>query len=119
MHLEEIVLLFGLSVLYFCFKLSIRIMANNLFTKYVWMLSAIYHAGKISYSDLNKKYVEKFKEKLPLRTFHNHKDAIEELFSVKIKCDRKNGFRYYIAGIENIKNGELGKLIQELLQEKN
>lgn len=110
---------FGLSVLYICIKLNLRVMANNLFTKYVWMLSTMYHAGKVSYSDLNRKYVEKFKEKLPLRTFHNHKDAIEELFGVKIKCDRKNGFKYYIAGIENIKNGELGKLIQELLQEKN
>jgi len=93
-------------------------MANNLFTKYVWMLSTMYHSGKVSYSDLNKKYVEKFKEKLPLRTFHNHKNAIEELFDVKIKCDRKNGFKYYVAGIENMQNGELGKLIQELIQEK-
>lgn len=96
---------------------KLKNMVTSLFSKCVWMLGAIYHAKKISYSELNKMYEEKFKEKLPLRTFHNHKDAIEEDFGVKIKCDRKNGFKYYLANVENLKNGELGKLIQEILQD--
>ena len=33
---------------------------------------------------------------MSLRTFHGHKDAIEELFPVKIKCDVADGYRYYV-----------------------
>lgn len=89
-------------------------MANSLFSKYVWMLETISNSGKIAFPELEKKYQEKFKEKLPLRTFHNHRNAIEEIFELKIGCDRKNGFKYYITGIERFKNGELCKIVTEL-----
>lgn len=91
-------------------------MINSLFSKYVWMVGIMHKSGKMSFQELEKKYEEKYKEKLPLRTFHNHKNAIEEIFDLKIRCDRKNGFRYYISGLENFRNGELCKLVKELYQ---
>lgn len=42
-------------------------------------------------------------EKIPNRTFHNHRKAIEELFDINIECDRHNGCNYYIENTEELK----------------
>lgn len=44
---------------------------------------------------------------IPKRTFHNHRDAIEEIFDINIGCDRKNGYTYYIENAEEISRGGL------------
>lgn len=41
-------------------------------------------------------YLNDDDSELSLRTFHGHKDAIEELFPVKIECDVADGYRYYV-----------------------
>ena len=33
---------------------------------------------------------------LPLRTFHNHRKAIEQMFDINIECDKRNGYTYYL-----------------------
>lgn len=40
---------------------------------------------------------------MPLRTFHQHRGAVEELFGVEIKCNTANGYKYYIANPEVLK----------------
>lgn len=40
---------------------------------------------------------------MPLRTFHQHRGAVEELFGVEIKCNTSNGYKYYIANPEVLK----------------
>ena len=42
---------------------------------------------------------------LPLKTFHNHRKAIEEIFDINIACDRKDGYRYYIENSDDLKSG--------------
>jgi hypothetical protein len=44
-------------------------------------------------------------EEIPLRTFHNHRHAIEELFDINIECDRRNGYVYYIENTDDIEKG--------------
>jgi hypothetical protein len=46
---------------------------------------------------------------LPLRTFHQHKNAVEEMFGVEIKCNASNGYRYYISTPETLKNNTTRK----------
>lgn len=33
---------------------------------------------------------------MPLRTFHQHKKAVEELFGVEIKCNPSDGYHYFV-----------------------
>ena len=33
---------------------------------------------------------------LAIRTFHNHRKAIFDIFEVDIVCDTKGGYKYYI-----------------------
>jgi hypothetical protein len=46
---------------------------------------------------------------LPLRTFHQHKNAVEELFGVEIKCNPSNGYKYYISTLDTLKNDSIRK----------
>ena len=46
---------------------------------------------------------------MPLRTFHQHRGAVEELFGVEIKCKTSKGYKYYIANPEVLKNDKTRK----------
>ncbi|NCC88639.1 MAG: WYL domain-containing protein, partial [Clostridia bacterium] len=46
---------------------------------------------------------------MPLRTFHQHRGAVEELFGVEIKCNTSKGYKYYIANPEVLRNDKTRK----------
>ena len=46
---------------------------------------------------------------IPLRTFHQHRTAVEELFGVEIRCNTSNGYKYCIANPEVLKNDKTRK----------
>ncbi|WGU67850.1 hypothetical protein QIU19_10505 [Capnocytophaga canimorsus] len=58
-----------------------------------------------------------------MRTFHNHREAIAQMFDIDIECDTRNGYKYYISNITDIKQNTLqnwllnsftvGNLLQE------
>ena len=65
-------------------------MAKNLINRYVWLVETIYKAGRITFEEINQKWVEKFEEDpIPLRTFHKWRIAAEEMFNLAIECERK------------------------------
>lgn len=69
------------------------------FREYIWLVNTIRKAGKISFSDLQTKWLETdMSEGLPLArsTFNRHMDAIQDIFGIYIDCDRRDGYRYFI-----------------------
>ncbi len=46
-------------------------------------------------------------DNLPLRTFHNHRKAIKDIFNVYVECDTKGGYKYYIDEPERLKEDSL------------
>ena len=42
-----------------------------------------------------------------MKTFHNHKKAIKDIFDVYIECDRKDDYRYYIDEPERLEGNNL------------
>lgn len=69
------------------------------FKEYIWLVNTISRARKISFSELQEKWLEtEMSEGIELArsTFNRHKDAIEDIFGIYIACDRKDGCRYYI-----------------------
>jgi len=83
-------------------------MAQNLFNRYIWLVDIIYRAGKIPYEEINQKWLRtdwSEGKDLPLRTFHNHREAIQDLFDINIDCDRRNGYVYYIENTEDMEQG--------------
>lgn len=85
-------------------------MAKNLLEKYVWLVETIYHAGQITYEEINERWLDNEASEgvdLPLRTFHKWRIAIEETFGINIGCERKGGYHYFIENAEDIKHGSL------------
>ena len=70
-----------------------------LFKEYIWLIETIYEAGKITFAEINEKWLrteESEGVELSRTTFNRHRDAILDMFGVIIECDRKDGYRYYI-----------------------
>lgn len=76
-------------------------MNSNLFKRYVWLVDTVDHAGRITFEEISNLWdnspLNVDHDILALRTFHNHRDAIEMLFGVRILCHRKGGNTYSIA----------------------
>jgi len=76
-------------------------MAANLFGRYVWLIDVLRQYKRLTYEEINRLWKRSGlndgeREDLPLRTFHNHCKAIEDIFDVNISCDKRDGYRYYI-----------------------
>lgn len=70
-----------------------------LFKEYIWLIETIYEAGKITFAEINEKWLRTEESEgieLSRTTFNRHRDAILDMFGVIIDCDRKDGYRYYI-----------------------
>lgn len=81
----------------------------TLFNRYVWLVDTIYRAGRISFEEINERWerssLNDTGEELPMKTFHNHKNAIQEMFDINIECDRRAGYLYYIDHAEDMEQG--------------
>ena len=83
-------------------------MGKELFSRYVWLLETIHSAGKITFEEINARWLRSELsggETLSLRTFHHHRDAIEELFDINIECIKRGGYCYYIEDTEELEKG--------------
>lgn len=80
-----------------------------LFNRYIWLVDTIYRAGRISFEEINELWQRSLLndtgEELPLKTFHNHKNAIQQMFDINIGCDRRAGYLYYIEHAEDMERG--------------
>lgn len=71
----------------------------SIFREYLWLIKTIQNAGRISLREINQKWLEEdFSEGIEIArtTFVRHRSAIEQMFGIRIECDRKHGNAYYI-----------------------
>lgn len=83
-------------------------MAKDLFNRYIWLVDTIYRAKKITFEEINERWLRTDMsegEDLPLRTFHNHRKAIEQMFDINIECNKRGGYYYYIENAEEMERG--------------
>ena len=83
---------------------------QTLISKYVWVIETIYRAGKISFRELNRKWLrdEDISRgvEIPKRTFDNWRYVIWDMFGLNIVNENKGEYCYYIENEEDIfKNG--------------
>lgn len=81
-----------------------------LFNRYVWLADTIRRAGRITFEEINdlwtRSSLNETGEDMPLRTFHNHRAAIEKMFYINIGCDKRSGYVYYIDNEADIRSGK-------------
>ena len=84
-------------------------MARNMISKYIWIIETIYKSGRISFKELNERWLDDDISEgvdIPKRTFNNWIIAIQETFGLFIENEGKGEYRYYIMNEEDIsKNG--------------
>lgn len=85
-------------------------MAQSLISKYVWIIDTIYREDKISFKELNRRWLDsEISEgvEIPKRTFNNWRYAIQDMFGLFIENEGKGKYRYYIMNKEDISNNGL------------
>ena len=85
-------------------------MSKNLLNKYVWLVETIYKAKKITYEEINRRWLDNDMSEdkpLPIRTFHKWRIAIEEMFGLIIENENSCQYRYYIENADELKSGSL------------
>ena len=101
---------FCIGFLYLCSGLIQKVMAKNLLNKYVWLVETINKAKKITFEEINEKWLDNDMSEnkpLPIRTFHKWKDAVQELFGLIIENEKGSQYRYYIQNADELKNGSM------------
>lgn len=84
-------------------------MAKNLLARYIWEVSTIYRAKRITLKEINEKWRDSpyyDGKDIPRRTFDYHRKEVEMIFDVNIICDKHDN-TYRIEDDEGFRNGEV------------
>lgn len=106
---------------YLCsWKQTTTSMAAHLFNRYVWLLDQVSRGGKkfehISNAWEKSPLNDRPGEPLAIRTFHNHIKAIEDMFDIRIRCQRQGGYVYVLEDNESAEISQMqSKLLNQLL----
>lgn len=87
-------------------------MISKTFNRYIWLMNTLLQYKQLTFEEINVLWMGSCLgdgAPLPLRTFHQHKNAVEELFGVEIKCNPSNGYKYYISTLDTLKNNTTRK----------
>ena len=75
-------------------------MVSKTFNRYIWLVNILMQNGKLSFEEISMFWEDSHLgegKTLPLRTFHQHRKAVEELFGIEIGCTAaSDGYRYFI-----------------------
>ena len=76
-------------------------------SKYVWIINAVYQAGRITFEELNEKWLDddiSNGKSIPKRTFDRWREAILDMFGVFIDNEHRGEYCYFIQNDDDIKN---------------
>ena len=78
-------------------------MVTELLQKYIWLIQTFIRAGEngLSLGQISGRWEDRFDSPYSRRTFNNHREAVEEVFGIRIECNRSTN-RYYIPFTEDI-----------------
>ena len=74
-------------------------MISTTFNRYIWLVNTLTQAGRLTFEERSRRWKRSSLSggtPLSLRTFHDHRKAVEELFQINIECDASDGYKYYI-----------------------
>ena len=90
-------------------------MVTELLQKYIWLVQTFIRAGQngLSLSEIEDRWEERFDSSYSRRTFNNHREAVEEVFGIRIECNRSTS-RYFIGSTDEVRddNAETAWLIK-------
>ncbi len=88
-------------------------MPANQFGRYVWLVDTLRRHKHLSHKEISQKWEQSGLsygegDELPLRTFHNHRKAIADIFNIYIEIDSEvKGYKYHISNPQDLEGNSL------------
>lgn len=78
-------------------------MVTELLQKYIWLVQTFIRTGErgLTLEEICSKWENRWDSPYSRRTFNNHREAVEEVFGIRIRCNRSSN-RYFIGSGEDI-----------------
>lgn len=78
-------------------------MVTELLQKYIWLVQTFIRAGErgLTLSEISDRWESRFYSDYSRRTFNNHREAVEEVFGIRIECNRSTN-RYFIRYTDDV-----------------
>ncbi len=78
-------------------------MVTELLQKYIWLVQTFIRAGErgLSLAEIEDRWENRWNSPYSRRTFNNHREAIEDVFGIRIECNRSAN-RYFVRGSEDV-----------------
>ena len=90
-------------------------MISKTYLRYIWLLDTIRQSKiPLTFEDIVRIWEGSpyaYMGGLPIRTFHEHRKGIEEMFGVVIECDKSRGYIYYIKNPEVLMQNPYAQLL--------
>lgn len=87
-------------------------MISKTYYKYIWLLETLLTSHPLTIDEINMLWKDcpaSDGQPIPLRTFHEHRKGIKEMFGVEIACDRSQGNVYYVKNPEVLDKQKVAK----------
>ena len=86
-------------------------MISKTYYRYIWLLDTLLNSSPLTIDEINMLWEDcpLSNGPIPLRTFHEHRKGIKEMFGVDIECDRSKGNVYYVKNPEVLEKNKLAK----------
>ena len=87
-------------------------MISKTYYRYIWLLDTLLNSCPLTIEEINilwENCPASDGRPIPLRTFHEQRKGIKEMFGVKIVCDRSHGNVYYVKNPEVLDKQKVAK----------
>ena len=86
-------------------------MISKTYYRYIWLLDTLLTSSPLTIDEINMLWEDcpLSDGPIPLRTFHEHRKGIKEMFGVEIVCDRSHGNVYYVKNPEVLDKQKVAK----------
>jgi len=87
-------------------------MISKTYFRYIWLLDTLLTRAHLTIDEINMLWEEcpaSDGRPIPLRTFHEQRKGIKEMFGVEIVCDRSHGNVYYVKNPEVLDKQKVAK----------
>jgi predicted DNA-binding transcriptional regulator YafY len=94
---------------------------SKLLKRYIWLIDTISRAGILTLEDINSQWCDSTHydgKDIPPRTFHDHREAIDELFGIRIVCNKFN-YQYSIEDNKEFKRNDVKRWLLETFSVSN
>lgn len=86
-------------------------MISKTYYRYIWLLDTLLNSSPLTIDEINMLWEDcpLSNGPIPLRTFHEQRKGIKEMFGVEIVCDRSHGNVYYVKNLEVLEKQKVAK----------